>query len=81
MEGASCLGRKTAVFVRKPAVKNGKEAIFDALSGVPPFGSIPLVALRTPAGTGCALGYLHQLSGAEAAQKTAPSVFSAGQHQ
>ncbi len=24
------------------------------LSGVPPFGSIPLVALRTPAGTGCA---------------------------
>jgi hypothetical protein len=42
MEGASCLGGKTAVFVRKPAVKNGKEAIFYRRSGVPPFGSIAL---------------------------------------
>ena len=30
-----CLRRSSRVFARKPGLKNGKEAIFEALSGVP----------------------------------------------
>ncbi|MBR6143702.1 MAG: hypothetical protein IKQ23_05400, partial [Treponema sp.] len=35
-----CLRRSSRVFARKPGHKNGKEAIFVALSGVPAFASI-----------------------------------------
>ena len=41
-----------AGFRQKTRPKKWQGGHFLGLSGVPPFGSIPLVALRTPAGTG-----------------------------
>ena len=52
MEGASDVRGEVCGFSQKTRAKKWQGGHFLGACGVPPFGSIPLVALRTPAGTG-----------------------------